>query len=425
MNSETASSAGRPSSIHVVLTVLALTGLALFILACRPSWSPDGQRLLYSYWDKGTKSGAVAVFDRKTRTSRVIWVGSYAEAGESDMVPVAAQWSVDGEQAVVTICAEKTADVLVLPFRSPKPARRFALKALGSSPYSPFPQIGSRVFVGNKRGAYRLDLENGEILENIMEKELDADSGLMLFESNQKVMYMANLKTETPAAAKKEEKSTEEKPANTVEFGEVDSKDLSFHATQTLTAADLKAKGLSDVSAFTDVEPKGQRLALVGQRLGDERPAIVILEHDQIVKVLDVGGKSKEDSVGNPQWSRDAKFIYVPALLQNETTTTTELAIVEVPLDGKNPRIDRIMEGPTSDFDDDYTIFAQIALSPDGKLIALSNGYDKNIRPEKKGIFLLDVSQPGRPVSFYPAPALPALPEKPAAKPETKPAAKE
>ncbi len=423
MNSEAHSLTGRPSRAHVALTLLALAGLVLFILACRPSWSPDGQRLLYSYGDKESQRAAVAAFDRKTHTSRVIWVGS--DETESDHRLVATQWSADGEQAILTSASDKYTDVLVLPFHSQKPARRFTLDATESSAYLPYPQIVSHLFIGGEKGIYRLDLENGEILMKESDKPSDDSDGFLLFESGSTLMYLVKIKPENVPAPKEGAKAAGEKPAGTFEFGEIDPNNLNFRATQSVTEAMLNAKGLSDITGFVDVEPKSRTMAIIGQLIDGGPPAIVILGNDGIEKILDAGMKSKGDALGNPQWSRDAKLIYAPALFRNAETGRTQFAVVEVPLDGKKPRIDPIQEGPKAEYDDDFLSLAQIALSPDGKLIAASNGYNEKVRPEKRGIFLLDVSQPGRPVNFYPAPALPAVPEKPATKTEVKPAAKE
>lgn len=423
MNSETLSFSGRPSGAHVALALTALAGLVLFILACRPSWSPDGQRVLYSYGDKETLRAAVAVFDRKTHTSRVIWAGT--DETESDHRLVATQWSADGEQAILTSASSEYTDVLVLPFRTQKPARRFTLDASGSNEYLPYPQIANYLFIGGQKGIYRLDLENGEILKKEPDKAISGDDGFLLFESGRTLMYLVKIKPENVPAPKGGEKAAEEKAAGILEFGEIDSNDLSFRATQKVTEAMLNAKGIGDITGFVDVEPKSRTMAITGELLDGGRPAIVILGNDGIEKILDAGMKSKEDGLGNPQWARDAKLIYAPALFQNATTGRTQFAVVEVPLDGKKPRIDPISEGPKAEFDDNFLSMAQIALSPDGKLIAVSNGYNEKVRPEKRGIFLLDVSQPGRPVSFYPAPALPAVPPKPVTQTEAKPAAKE
>ena len=421
MNSETLSFSGRPSRAHVALAMTALAGLVLFILACRPSWSPDGQRVLYSYWDTAANETGVAVFDRKTHTSRVIWVNS--DATQSGKRSVLAQWSLDGTQAILTIATDNSADVLLLPIRSQKPTRRYTLNNLGASAYLPAPQVGNYLFLGRQNSMLRLDLENGEVLEGESRKELDSDFGLVPFELNHKIMYLANIKKEPAPAAKKEAADSQEEHPGNLELGEVDAKDLSLHTTLTLTETDLKAKGIGSITGFLDVEPKSGRIALLTEQL--KGTALLVLGPEGIVKIVEAGQKTKEDAYGNLQWSRDGKLIYVTALLQIAETARTQFAVVEVPLDGTSPRIDQILEGPKTEFDEELLDYGQIALSPDGKLIAVSNGYNEKVGPEKRGIFLLDVSQPGRPVSFYPAPALPAVPQKSANKTEAKPAAKE
>ena len=60
-----------------------------------------------------------------------------------------------------------------------------------------------------------------------------------------------------------------------------------------------------------------------------------------------------------------------------------------MPLDGKSVRIDRIQNGPEDEFGSDFLSYEQIALSPDGKLIAVSNGHVKDLQPGKKGLYLL------------------------------------
>ena len=99
------------------------------------------------------------------------------------------------------------------------------------------------------------------------------------------------------------------------------------------------------------------------------------------------------------------------ALIPDEEKKQSEFAVLEVPLNGKALRIDKIEAAPTGEMGSDFLEAVQIALSPDGTLIAASTGDWNHARPERRGLFLLDVRKPERPVHFYPAPALPAPPK--------------
>jgi hypothetical protein len=70
----------------------------LYILACRPSWSPDGTKLLVSYYDPQTDEAGVAWLDRTTGITRSAFVRPDPDSGD-EFIPV--QWEEGGERAIV------------------------------------------------------------------------------------------------------------------------------------------------------------------------------------------------------------------------------------------------------------------------------------------------------------------------------------
>ena len=404
MTNESPSEPLRLNPTHVILTLVGITGLVLFILACQPSWSPDGQKVLYSYWDAGAQKAAVALFDRKTRKSRVIFEWSNEE--ESGEVFLAgAQWTKDGAKAVISMYQEKNLQLVALPIGSDAPLRTYTLQKVGEALTLPLPQIGDNLFVMSDQRWTRVNLVTGEVFS----KEAGGTTDCLFYEARGRVIYFRQIEAEHQKTKNMEDGQAEqEQTLNTYELGELNPKEMSLQATLTLTSADLKKKGITDFNGMLDEEPRSARFAASS----DTAAKVVVIGKNGIEKVLDAGIGEKEIKIGNPQWSRDGKTVFASALITHTEAKTAELAVVEVPLDGKGVRVDRIQKGPVDEFGSDFLSYEQIALSPDGKLIAVSNGHVKELRPERRGLYLLDVSKESRPVTFYPAPALPVLPKK-------------
>ena len=400
------SAATRITPTHLILSLLAITGLALFILACRPSWSPDGEKVLYSYWDDGANKTAVAVFDRKTRTSRVMF--EWWDENKNDTKIAGAQWTKDGQKAIVAIYEEHGVQLLALPVSAQKPIQAFTLEKMGESAFLPYPEVGRNLFLIAGDDLVRVNLENGEIFR--VETKAKADS--LLYDAGDKVFYLSQV-MQKPAEEKQAREQSDSKKQNEMpslwELGELDQRDLTFHPWLTLRQDELEAKNFGDFTGFLDVEPRTSRIVATEDSREGKPAKILVMGKNGIERVLDAGLPGKSYELGNPQWSRDGKTVYASVLIDVEKNNEKEFAVLEVPLDGKASRIDRILDGPGSEFDSDYLTYTQIALSPDGKLIAATNGHKKDTQPEKRGLYLLDVSRADRPVNFYPAPALPAV----------------
>ena len=391
---------------HVILTLLGITGLVLFILACRPSWSPDGQRVVYSYWDEKSGKSAVVVFDRKTHSSRVVFEWRNDTSSEASYsIP---QWTKDGEKILVTIYGKEELQILVLSWNAKKPPQIYTLKKLGgddSIPAFPYPQVGNTLFLAGEKAFVRLNLETGEILR----KEFPEATDCLLYDGADKVLYLRSWEEEKPVAVDSKdtgEKKPQENRPQGWELGELDQKDLSLHPTLKLKPEELEARGIPGFEGLLDVDPKTQKFAIAEDSDGTKAPRIVVIGKNGIERVLDVGIKERPYELGNLQWSRDGQTIFANALIQDEKSKTAEFVLVEVSVDGKGIRIDPIEQGSKEQFGDGYLFAAQIALSPDGRLIAVPK---ENVNEKKQGppgLYLLDLSRTDRRVNFYPAPAL-------------------
>lgn len=109
---------------HHTLALIALAALTIYVLACRPSFSPDGSKVLFPCIDPETKSASVVLYDRTTKKSEHVFALPGA-GGSKDAPVLSAQWMPDGKQAIVIWHAEesKSFQVVVLPLGSRNPTR--------------------------------------------------------------------------------------------------------------------------------------------------------------------------------------------------------------------------------------------------------------------------------------------------------------
>jgi hypothetical protein len=281
--------------------------------------------------------------------------------------------------------------------------------------FIPFPEVKNQLLLTGDKARARVNLDTGEIF-SFAEKEA---SETLFYEAGERILYLRQIapekKDETKQGeARKDSGETKDQEEGAVayEFGELEQKDLTLHPTLTLKIDDLMAKGIGELTGLMDVNPSDLKIATTEDPLKGKQPRLLLIGQSGIDQILEAGIKEKSFKLGNPQWSRDGKTIYVPALIEDDKAKTNEFAVVELSADGKNSRSDRIAVGPQNEMGSDYLSTTQIALSPDGKIIAASNGYTDGVKPEKIGLYLLDLSKPNRPVSFYPAPVLPKIPGK-------------
>lgn len=388
-------------TLRTVLALIALGSLAVYVLACRSSFSPDGTKIVISAGGGRGEQGHLLMYDRQADAwSHLLTVSK--SSGGKDVVPIPSSiWTQDGKSVIATwFGEEKLISVSVLPVGGAGPTRIFTLP-LGDEDdeesgmmVEPPVLSGSNLLFGG--AAIRvLNLHTGEHEKQTLPGAVDTNSPkkAIYFSSHGKqVCYLMGSDV-------------------MVEAGRLNVSNIENIRLEPQLKVTLKKE---DGNPFIAVSEAGDRIAMTG---GDDLDQnLLIYRNSQLERSFPFGADTNKGTVlGNLIWSKDGRTIYAagfrslaasPFAKAVHATYETirklgfnprepqpldlQVLVCEIPLVGS-----AIRETPlfrmASKGDESCRLFYQISLSPDGRTIAVSDGLvtERNRQP---ALYLLDVS---------------------------------
>ncbi len=367
---------------NALLAIAGLGALGACILACT-SFSPDDKRILYSTFDPKTRAMGVAVYDRASAKSELVFVSGErsGEEAENDPILLRSQWLPDGKHIVVTWMPpegskedEKKSGTsfAVISLDGKEPLRLFHLKGVGGDGAAalPLPIVGSRVFVnGISNRVISLDLISGETTVRTNPQEM----AVYAMPKGDRVAFLAKTGTE----------KTECGALNPDTFAREWQVELE--------------DGADDFRSFA-FSVQGRKAVFVPDKSGE--PVLLLYEEGKPSKRLSAPSAQGEDiELGQVAFSVDGKVVLAAFLLEAEGKEGKSLGILELPLDGAPPT--RTILIPNADLENDSTLsLFQFGLSHDGKALAGSTAYvaagNPELRHEECALFIVDLTDSKR-----------------------------
>ncbi len=406
-------------SLRPTLALVALASLAIYVLACRSSFSPDGSKILMPAAGGEFEQGHLLMYDRPT--AQWTHLLSVAKSHNGHTVPIpTAIWTADGKEVIASWAVESKIVVSVLPVGGTGPTRFYqfdittkdedANEADNCLIEPPVLQGRHLLFGGQTLTV--LNLDSGEINRQelpVSEGTNTAKKGIYLFGQGKVISYLMG--------------SSEEE----MEAGLLDFSDLAH--LRPMPRVQLAPKKV-DGNPFVAVSAPDGRLALTGG--SEDNQSLLIYRQSQLERTFPFGAATNNGTMlGNLIWSLDGKTLYAAGFrslepgpfakavhasyeaLRSLGFNPTEprpfdlqVLVCEIPLDGRPVRETPLFRMASSR-DKMFQMFYQIALSPDGRTIAVGDGFAGNHQESRKpnlALYLVDLSAESRPVSRIPIP---------------------
>ena len=350
---------------NVLLSLTGLVALSVYIIACRPAFSPDGTKVLVPVVDPDAMRFSVAVHDLESGKTK--WLCE-AISYSGDEFGVAATWLADSKRAVVvwsgTEGKKNRMQARILPDEAGRAARVFEFDGGDDAVFGlifPPVVIGNRLYLGGNR-IQRLDLGSGDV------KTAPASRGAYLSSRGGQLYYITERGKEEDEQA--------------IEIGTVDPDSL---AQQPILL--LRKKDVGDVGAFMAVSRDRSRIAVVSQTKGKEARAILIYKGKELENKIPLPSEFMKRKVGTMEWSPDGKAFYLAY-----ARSQGQAGVLEIPASGNAVREIPLFESALDD--DELVLSFQIALSPDGKTLAAGTTCvrEKKLAKKDRALWLVDLT---------------------------------
>lgn len=364
--------------------LLGLVAFTLYVLACRPAFSPDGSKLLLPTFGGPHEASRVLLLNWQKQQWRTL-----LHLGENIMdeeYPVTALWSPDGKQMIAAWAADdETITICVTPVESPGVTRLFHLDQIPdamSHLVIPPPVIGDWLYIGG-REITALNWRTGESrsipLPDHLVSGADTNETQILLSPQPNGLYCLLAKS------------------NGFNIGQVELNPLKIKPVLTL---DETNEGVY----FLAVSPNNTQIALA---IGEAKAQELRIYQDQLLqKTYHFSSPERPVLLGNMAYSPNGQTLYVAAFEASETKTS-DFVVYELPSNGDPMRTIRLF--PVQEGDEAVTLLYQFALSPDGMTLAAFGGIhtNTNTTPEKNALFLVDLKRADRRIKKIAVPKLP------------------
>ena len=375
-----------------VLALLGLASLWVYVLACT-SFSPDDSKILYPTIDAKTGTIGVAVYDRKSRKSDLLFSPSSQdiEKGTNQPVIVRSQWFGDGHSILVAWPftdasgngSQAGLTFAVLPFKRPGPTRLFMVPGLKDGAASllfPLPLAGTSVFLtGESNSVLRLDLETGQ-----MRCEA-GPPGLTLLPtpSGERLFYVTRTNTINGA----------------VECGVFNPDTFVRQPLFQLESSKLDKDG-----ACFAFSRDAKRFAYCS---GEKSLRVAhIVEAGKAEKSLPIGCSGAGLMLGNLQFSPMGDILYASFMDPGPGRTNASFGFIEIPVNGGPEKQTTLITG-AGNWDEGSSLNFQFDVSHDGKTLAVASTYLAYAPPLKANdcaLFLVNLAVSPHKVTKVPIP---------------------